>query len=197
MKNPTLLALSLASLLAGKTAAAESSDALEARTGFDHPVVDHPAAAPATPLHLCLASEHTQGVAPVGGGMVHLAYISSAGGVVELDGTYLINPLVAVGVYGSFSQYATGDQISDEADVRGATADVEAATQLRSVGPWISLGADQRGLWLSPGSSEPRLDLLVNEGSAMTRGYTELGDRHADFIGVAGLTGRFDLRGKR
>ena len=85
--------------------------------------------------------------------MQHVEDISRAGGTVELDAMYRINPTFAVGAYGSFSKYATGDHISDQSDVLGATAGFDAAAHLRptsSVDPWLSLGTGWRGLWLSP-----------------------------------------------
>src|SRR5258705_1262720 len=138
MKNLTLLALSFTSLLAGNIAYADGNDSLEATSGFDHHV-----AAPANALEIGVATGYTQGVGPIGGGMQHVEDLSRAGGVVGLDAMYRINPTFAVGVYGSFSKYATGDQISDQTDVLGATAGIQAVVHLRperSVDPGVSLG---------------------------------------------------------
>lgn len=226
MKNLTLLALSFTSLLAGKIAHADDSDSLGASSSFDHHV-----AAPANALELGVATGYTQGVGPIGGGMQHVEDLSKAGGAVELDAMYRINPTFAVGAYGSFSKYATGDQISDQTDVLGATAGIQAAAHLRpdrSVDPWVSLGTGWRGLWLSPQSGKNTslqglelarlqvgvdyrvsenvsiapvisgsLNMFVSEDSPMTTKYTEISDKKANFIGFAGLAGRFDLGGKR
>jgi len=226
MKNMTLLGLSLTSLLAGKIAYADDNESLEANKSFDHHV-----AAPSNALEIGVATGYTQGVGPAGGGIAHVEDISKAGGAVELDAMYRINPTFAIGAFGSFSKYATGDQISSQSDVLGATAGIQAAAHLRperSVDPWVSLGTGWRGLWLSPQSGKNTalqglelarlqvgvdyrvskdvaiapviggsLNLFVSEDSPMTTKYTEIADKKVNFIGFAGLAGRFDLGGKR
>jgi hypothetical protein len=222
----TTLALSLTSLLAGTVAYADDNDTLEATSSFDHHV-----AAPANALELGVATGYTQGVGPIGGDMLHVEDISKAGGAVELDAMYRINPTFSVGAYGSFSKYATGDQISDQNSVLGATAGIQAAAHLRpdrSVDPWVSLGTGWRGLWLSPDSGKNTslqglelarlqlgvdyrvskdvaiapviggsMNLFVSQNSPMTTDYTEIADKKVNFIGFAGLAGRFDIGGKR
>src|SRR5258706_7420792 len=225
MKNISLLAVSLTSLLAGSVAYADH-DSLEANDNFDHHV-----AAPSNALEIGVATGYTQGVGPLGGGMAHVEDIARAGGAVELDAMYRINPLFGVGAYGSFSKYATGDQIDSQNDVLGATAGIQAALHLRadrSVDPWVSVGTGWRGLWLSPLSGKTTglqglelarlqigvdyrvdqdvsitpviggsLNMFVSEDSAMTPKYTEIADKKVNFMGFAGIAGRFDLRGKR
>jgi len=147
MTKTTLLVVSLSSLLSA-VAYADDTDTLDRGNSLDHHV-----AAPSNALELGVATGYTQGVGPVGGGMAHVEDISKAGGAVELDALYRINPTFAVGAYGSFSKYATGDQIRDQNDVLGATAGIQAAAHLRperSVDPWVSVGTGWRGLWLSP-----------------------------------------------
>ena len=151
MKTMTLLALSFPSLLAGEVAYADDRDGLEVASSFDHHV-----AAPTNAFEIGVATGYTQGVGPIGGGLAHVEDLSRAGGAVELDAMYRINPTFAVGVYGSFSKHATGDRISDQNDVFGATAGVQATAHLRptrSVDPWLSLGTGWRGLWVSPDSA--------------------------------------------
>jgi hypothetical protein len=152
MKNMTLLALSFTSLVAGKLAYADDNDSLEANKSFDHHV-----AVPSNAFELGVATGYTQGVGPIGGAVPHVEDIARAGGAVELGAMYRINPTFAIGAYGSFSKYATGDQISDQSDVLGASAGIQAAAHLRpdrSVDPWVSLGTGWRGLWLSPQSGK-------------------------------------------
>ena len=226
MKTLTLLALSFTSLLAGKIANADDNAFLDVSSSFDHHV-----AAPANALEIGVATGYTQGVGPIGGGMQDVEDLSRAGGAVELDAMYRINPTFAVGAYGSFSTYATGDHLSDQTDVFGATAGIQAAAHLRperSVDPWVSLGAGWRGLWFSPESGKNTalqglelarlqigvdyrinkdvaiapviggcLNMFVSEDSPMTTKYTEISDKKANFIGFAGLSGRFDLGGTR
>jgi hypothetical protein len=224
MKTMSMFAASLASLLAGSVAYADDTDSLD--NSFDHHV-----AAPANALEIGVATGYTQGVGPIGGGMQHVEDLSKAGGAVELDAMYRINPTFAVGVYGSFSKYATGDRIDGSSDVLGATAGIQAAAHLRperSVDPWVSLGTGWRGLWVSPESGKNTslqglelarlqlgvdyrinedvaiapviggsLNMFVSEDSSMTTKYTEIADKKVNFIGFAGLAGRFDLGGTR
>lgn len=148
MRNMTLLSLSLTPLLAGKVAYADDNNSLEADKSFDHHV-----AAPSNAFEIGVATGYTQGVGPIGGSLSHVEDIARGGGAVELDAMYRINPTFSGGAYGSFSKYTTGDQISDQTDVLGATAGIQAAAHLRperSVDPWVSLGTGWRGLWLSP-----------------------------------------------
>src|SRR6478672_542920 len=82
-----------------------------------------------------------------------LENISGPGGAVELAAAYRINPTFAVGAYGSFSTYATGDQVTGDTNILGATAGIQGIAHLRpehSVDPWVSLGTGWRGLWLDP-----------------------------------------------
>lgn len=222
MKNLSVLAVSLTSLVG--TAYADNS--LEASSGFDHHV-----AAPRNALELGVATGYTQGVGPVGEGMADLDDLSKVGGVVELSALYRINPTWAVGVYGSFSGYQSGDLVAGQTDVLGATAGIQGVLHLRpnrSVDPWVSLGTGWRGLWLSPDAGKTTalqglelarlqvgvdyrinddiaispviggsLNMFVSQDSAMTDDYTEIADKKVNFIGFAGLAGRFDLGGKR
>jgi hypothetical protein len=226
MKNLTLLAVSFTSLLTGTIAYADEGDTADTTSSFDHHV-----AAPSNAVEIGVAAGYTQGVGPIGGALEHVEDISKAGGAVELDAMYRINPTFAVGAYGSFSKYATGDRISDQDDVLGATAGIQAAAHLRperSVDPWVSLGTGWRGLWLSPQSGRNTslqglelarlqlgvdyrinkdvaiapviggsLNLFISQNSPMTTDYTEITDKKVNFIGFAGLAGRFDIGGKR
>lgn len=226
MKTMTLLAASITSLLAGNIASADDNESPSTSGSFDHDV-----AAPSNALELGVATGYTQGAGPIGGGMQHVEDVSKAGGAIELDALYRINPTFAVGAYGSFSKYATGDQINDQTDVLGATAGIQATAHLRpsrSVDPWVSLGTGWRGMWLSPDSGKKTsiqglelariqlgvdyrvnenvaiapviggsLNLFVSQDSPMTTDYTEISDKKVNFIGFAGLAGRFDIGGKR
>jgi hypothetical protein len=216
--------VSVLSLLA--PAAAFADEGLEASGNFDHHV-----AAPANALELSVATGYAQGAGPIAGGMQHLEDISGPGGAVELAAAYRINPTFAVGAYGSFSTYATGDQITGDTNVLGATAGIQGIAHLRperSVDPWVSVGTGWRGLWLDPDQGKRTslqglelarlqvgvdyrvsediaiapvvggsLDLFVSQDSAMTDGYNELQDKKVNFVGFAGLAGRFDLGGRR
>ena len=148
MKNISLLTLSLASLLT-LNAYADDTDSLEARKDFDHHV-----AAPSEAFEVGIATGYAQSAGPLGGNVTpHVEDVSRAGGAVELDAMYRINPYVAIGGYGTFAKFAAGNREAQGDDVLGATAGVQAAVHLRpmrSIDPWISLGSGWRGLWLSP-----------------------------------------------
>jgi hypothetical protein len=226
MKISSALALSLTSLLTGSLAYADDTDTLETSKDFDHHV-----AAPSNAIELGIATGYTQGVGPIGGGMQHVEDVSRAGGAVEVDAMYRINPMFAVGVYSSFSSYQTGDHINANTDVLGATGGIQAAMHLRperSVDPWLSLGTGWRGLWESPQSGKVTslqglelarlqigvdyridqnvsispviggsLNMFLTEDSPMTTKFDEIDDKKVNFIGFAGLAGRFDLGGQR
>ena len=226
MKTTSLLALSLTSLLAGSAFADDATDSLETSKDFDHHV-----AAPTNAFEIGVATGYTQGVGPVGGNLKHVEDLSSAGGAVELDAMYRINPHWAVGGYGSFQSYSTGDQVNANTDLLGATAGIQGTFHVRpdrSIDPWITLGTGWRGLWLSPQSGKNtslqglelarlqigvdyRVDenvsispviggsvnMFLSEDSPMSTGYTEIDDKKANFIGFAGLAGRFDVGGRR
>ena len=222
----TLYALSLTSLLAGSVAYADDSDSLETTKSFDHHV-----AAPSNAIELGVGTGYTQGVGPVGGTMQHVEDLSRAGGAVEIDAMYRINPVLAVGTYGTFSDYSTGGAVNNQTDVFGASAGIQAAVHLRpdrSVDPWVSVGTGWRGLWLSPESGKTTslqglelarlqigtdyridenvsitpviggsLNMFLSEDSPMTTQFTEIADKKVNFIGFAGLAGRFDIGGSR
>jgi hypothetical protein len=226
MKISSVLALSLTSVLTGSLAHADDSDTLETSKDFDHHV-----AAPSNAIELGVATGYTQGVGPIGGGMQHVEDLSRAGGAVEVDAMYRINPMFAVGLYSSFSSYDTGGGVSANTDVLGATGGVQAAMHLRptrSVDPWFSVGTGWRGLWESPVSGKDTslqglelarlqigvdyrvdqnvsispvvggsLNMFLSEDSPMTTKFTEIDDKKVNFIGFAGLAGRFDLGGQR
>jgi hypothetical protein len=226
MKISSVLALSVTSLLGGSLAYADDSDALEANKSFDHHVD-----APSNAIELGVATGYTQGVGPIGSSIPHVEDVSRAGGAVEVDAMYRINPMFAVGLYSSFSSYDAGDHISVNTDVLGATAGIQAAMHLRaqrSVDPWVSLGTGWRGLWESPVSGKDTslqglelarlqigvdyrvdenvsispviggsLNMFVSEDSPMTTKLTEIDDKKVNFIGFAGLAGRFDFGGRR
>jgi len=145
--KPIYLVSAISLLLPTAALAQPQTDATEDASAFDHHV-----AAPGNAFELGVATGYSQGGGPVGGALAHLEDISGAGAAVELDAAYRINPTFSIGAYGTFSKYATGDQVSGNADVLGASAGIQAAAHLRpdrSVDPWISLGAGWKGLWLN------------------------------------------------
>ena len=145
--KPIYLVSALSLLLPAAALAQPQTDATEDASAFDHHV-----AAPGNALELGVATGYSQGGGPVGGDLAHLEDLSGAGAAVELDAAYRINPTFSIGAYGTFSKYATGDRVSGNADVLGASAGIQAAAHLRpdrSVDPWVSLGAGWKGLWLN------------------------------------------------
>lgn len=148
----TMHLISAISLLGPAAAFAQpQGEAPEASNASDHP------AAPETALEITVGAGYSQSWGPVGGGLRHLEDISRVGGAVELDLGYRINPTFSIGAYGTFSDNATGDRVSGNADALGATAGIQAAAHLRSdrsIDPWLSLGTGLKGLWLSPGQGK-------------------------------------------
>jgi len=115
--------------------------------------VDEQVAAPSNAFEISVATGYSQGVGPVGGGLLHLEDLSGAGGLVEVDLGYRINPTFSVGGYGTFALHRSGDRIVDSTDVFGATAGIQAIAHVRperSIDPWVSLGTGWEGMWLSP-----------------------------------------------
>lgn len=139
------------SLLIPAAAYAQPDD-LEATKGFDHPVT-----AVQNAFELGIAAGYAQGAGKLGGGMNNLEDVASAGGAVEIDAGARIIPNLSVGLYGTFSQSAKGDQLPSSTDVYGASAGVQAAWHFRpstSVDPFVNLGTGWRGLWLNPTSGK-------------------------------------------
>jgi len=139
------------SLLVPAVAFAQPDD-LEATKGFDHPVT-----AVQNAFELGIAAGYAQGAGKLGGGMNSLEDVASAGGAVEIDAGARIIPNLSVGLYGTFSQSAKGDQLPSSTDVYGASAGVQAAWHFRpstSVDPFVNLGTGWRALWLNPTSGK-------------------------------------------
>lgn len=134
------------------TIAAAQPDELGTSASFDHRVAPVENA-----FELGVATGYTQGAGKLGGGMSSLEDVASAGGAVEIDAAYRIIPNLSIGLYGTFSQSANGDQIASSTNVYGATGGVQAAWHFRpatSVDPFVNLGTGWRGLWLSPSSGK-------------------------------------------
>ncbi len=114
---------------------------------------DHAVGAPRNALELGVATGYSQGGGDLGGGMRNLEDIAGPGGAVELDVGYRVTPNFALGAYGTFAKYATGDYVDDSNDVLGATAGIQAAWHFRpdrSVDPWVRLASGWKGLWIDP-----------------------------------------------
>lgn len=144
----TMYLVSAISLLVPAVAFAQpQTDTAEDANAFDHHV-----AAPSNAFEIAVATGYSQGGGPVGGNLAHLEDVAGAGAAVELDAGYRINPTFSIGAYGTFAKYSTGDQVSGNTDVLGASAGIQAAAHLRpdrSVDPWVSLGVGWKGLWLN------------------------------------------------
>ena len=125
------------SLLVPAVAFAQPDD-LEATKGFDHPVT-----AVQNAFELGIGAGYAQGAGKLGGGMNNLEDVASAGGAVEIDAGARIIPNLSVGLYGTFSQSAKGDQLPSSTDVYSASAGIQAAWHFRpstSVDPFVNLG---------------------------------------------------------
>lgn len=139
------------SLLVPAVAVAQPND-LQATDGFDHPV-----AAVQNAFEVGVAAGYAQGAGKLGGGMNSLEDVAGAGGAVEVDAGARIIPNLSVGLYGTFSQHAKGDQLPSSTDVYGASAGVQASWHFRpstSIDPFVNLGTGWRGLWLNPSTGK-------------------------------------------
>ncbi len=123
----------------------------------DTSAFDHGVAPVKNALEIGVATGYTQGAGKLGGNMSSVEDVARAGGAVEVDLGARIIPNLSVGVYGTFSQSAKGDQLASSTDVYGASAGVQATWHFRpdtSVDPYINLGGGWRGLWLTPSSGK-------------------------------------------
>jgi len=123
----------------------------------DTSAFDHAVAPVDNALELGVATGYTQGAGKLGGDMNNLEDVARAGGSVELDAGARIIPNLSVGLFGTFSQSAKGDQVASSTNVYGATAGVQAGWHFRpgtSIDPYVNLGTGWRGLWLDPTSGK-------------------------------------------
>lgn len=153
MKSVIRHILAASALVVGASAAsAQESAPSEGSSGFDRPV---PAVSHA--LEIAIGGGYLQGVGDIAGVGPRIQDLSGPGGTAELKVGYRATPNLAFGGYGTFSQFATGDDVLGGTDVRGATAGGFAEWHFRptqSVDPWVGLSSGWRGLWLSPDSGK-------------------------------------------
>jgi hypothetical protein len=103
-------------------------------------------------LEIGLGVGYTQGVGDVGGGRPSLSDTAGAGGNVELDVGWRINPNWLVGVYGTVATFTTGDAVVNAHNIWSSTAGVQGNYHFlpgESFDPWIGLGAGWRGYWIN------------------------------------------------
>ncbi len=139
-------------VLGAGVASAQESIPNEGSAGFDHPV---PAVSRA--LEIAVGGGYLQGVGDIAGVGPRVQDLSGPGGTVELKIGYRATENLAFGGYGTFSQFASGDDLAGGTDVRGATAGGFAEWHFRpaqSLDPWVGLSSGWRGLWLSPDSGK-------------------------------------------
>jgi hypothetical protein len=132
------------SLLSASSALADENAGNVSRSSI--PAVTHA-------LEIGVGAGYAQGTGDIGSGMSSLGDLSSAGGTAELQVGYRIIPQLELGLYGTFSGFASGDALADSTDVLGATAGVQAAWHFlpaETIDPWIGLSTGWRGLWLTP-----------------------------------------------
>jgi hypothetical protein len=158
-------------------------DELGTSASFDHHVAPVQNA-----FELGVATGYTQGAGKLGGGMNSLEDVASAGGAVEIDAAYRIIPNLSVGLYGTFSQSANGDQISNSTNVYGASAGVQAAWHFRpaaSIDPFVNLGTGWRALWLNPTSGK----VTALQGLELARLQLGVDYRVSEDIAIAPVIG--------
>jgi hypothetical protein len=218
MKTISLVAVSLASLPGSSVHADDNIPDLTQLSGID--VFDHHVAAPSDAIEIGIATGYARGAGPLGG-TPRLDDISNAGGALGLDAMYRIDPTFAFGVYFALARYGT----NEGADVIGATAGLQAAAHFRpdrSVDPWVSVATGWRSLALPAEGSlqgfelarlELGVDYRVSEDVAIAPvvggglnlfviqespgDFMEIADKKINFVGFAGIAGRFDVGGNR
>jgi len=153
MKPVIRQVLAASALVLGASAAsAQESVPNEGSSSFDRPV---PAVSRA--LEIAIGGGYLQGVGDIAGVGPRVQDLSGPGGTVELKIGYRATEHLAFGGYGTFSQFASGDDVSSGTDVRGASAGGFAEWHFRpsqSIDPWVGLASGWRGLWLSPDSGK-------------------------------------------
>jgi hypothetical protein len=152
MKSFVRQILAASAVVLGASAALAQESVPNETTGFDRPV---PAVSRA--LEIAVGGGYLQGVGDIAGIGPRVQDLSGPGGTVELKVGYRATPNLAFGGYGTYSQFAAGDDLLDGTDVRGATAGAFAEWHFRpsqSIDPWVGLASGWRGLWLSPDSGK-------------------------------------------
>lgn len=138
------LAPVLALLIPG-VAAADDNQHQNDQAGFDRYVAPLSKA-----IEIGVSTGYAQGGGPIGSTMQDLDQLSGPGGAVELQLGYRINPTFAVGLYGQFSAFDSGD-VNEGDNVFGAGAGIMGTAHLRpgrSIDPWVSLSTGWKALWL-------------------------------------------------
>jgi len=103
-------------------------------------------------FEIAVAGGYTQGVGGAGGAG-SIEDVTGPGGTIEGQLGYRMTPRFSIGLYGTLARFRHGDAFGDGSRVYGATAGVQLvwhSRELRSLDPWISVGAGWRGLWLTP-----------------------------------------------
>lgn len=103
-------------------------------------------------IEIAIAGGYSQGTGDIGDGMSSVDDLSQSGGGGELRIGYRLIPNLTLGVYGTASGYARGDDVADDTHVLGASAGVFSDWHFlpaESVDPWLSLSSGWRGMWLT------------------------------------------------
>jgi hypothetical protein len=132
--------------LVGSVASAQQKDQPQGSsgTGKDLSAATHN-------LELTFGTGYSQGFGNVGDSQLALTDTAKAGGAIQAGVGYRIIPRLTLGVYGSGSMFARGDQVDSSTNVYSATTGVEATYHIlpamNELDPWVSLGTGWRGYW--------------------------------------------------
>jgi hypothetical protein len=138
------------SLFVASSAFAESKDV---KNGQEGNVFTEQTSPVSNALELGVGAGYAQGFGDVAKGQGTVQDLSGPGAAVEVDVGYRLSPQFMIGVYGTGSQFARGDSLTDGTDVRSAAAGVQAQYHFRpsyTVDPWVGLATGWRGMWVSP-----------------------------------------------
>jgi hypothetical protein len=119
-------------------------------------------AAPSNKLELSAGLGYGQGLGPVGRGVPTLQQLGNAGGTLQLNAGWRIDPRWEVGVYGEYGLYSSGSR-SDSNHAVSAAAGIQGqfhALPAHRTDPWVGLGFGWRGYWGDVDSGKYRLQGL-------------------------------------
>jgi len=125
----------------------------------------------------------------------------------ELQIAYRIIPELALGAFGTYGQFAKGEPMMANTDVRSVSAGLFADWHFRparSLDPWIGLATGWRGLWIVPpqgktaslqGLELARLQVGLDYRVSREVAIAPVLDPNVNAFFFAGLQGRFDVFG--
>jgi hypothetical protein len=111
------------------------------------------AGARANALELGVGAGFTDGWGTLDTSYVRNTRVTGAGAAIELDPSWRVLPVLAIGVYGFGAQLSESAALPSGGDVMQAGAGIQGTVHLvpkaAHLDPWISLGSGWRGQWIA------------------------------------------------